>query len=303
LFLFDVCWGEVGDLVAVIENPQALPASYTRFGTQAAVTDNYIIASAPGAGKVYLFDPAGLELAEGDQVVVETVRGQELGFVVQGPREVPGEERGESLKPVLRQAAPQDLERAQSLRSQEKEVLMQAREAARRLGVPMKILTAEYTLDGKLTIYFTAEERVDFRELVRELAGRFHTRIELRQIGPRDETKILGGIGACGLPLCCARWLTEFAPVTIRMAKEQGLALNPPKISGVCGRLLCCLAYEIGNYREVRRKLPAKGKKISTAMGPAKVIETNPLKETVKVELEGGTVVEIPLAQLEPGVP
>ena len=167
----------------------------------------------------------------------------------------------------------------------------------------MRILTAEYTLDGKLTFYFSAEERVDFRELVKELAGRFHTRIELRQIGPRDETKILGGIGACGLPLCCARWLTEFAPVTIRMAKEQGLALNPPKISGVCGRLLCCLAYEIGNYREVRRKLPAKGKKISTAMGPAKVLETNPLKETVKVELEGGTVVEIPLAQLEPGVP
>ena len=255
------------------------------------------------AGKVYLFDTAGLELVEGDQVVVETVRGQELGFVVQGPREVPGEERGESLKPVLRLATPPDLERAQSLRSQEKEVLIQARQAARRLGVPMKILTAEYTLDGKLTIYFTAEERVDFRELVRELAGRFHTRIELRQIGPRDETKILGGIGACGLPLCCARWLTEFAPVTIRMAKEQGLALNPPKISGVCGRLLCCLAYEIENYREVRRKLPAKGKKISTPMGPAKVVETNTLKETVKVELEGGAVVEIPLAQLEPGVP
>ena len=255
------------------------------------------------AGKVYHFDPAALELTEGDQVVVETVRGQEIGFVVRGPREVPAEGLGESLKPVLRKATPQDLEWAQSLRSQEKGALIQAREAARRLGVPMKILTAEYTLDGKLTFYFTAEERVDFRELVKELAGRFHTRIDLRQIGPRDETKLLGGIGACGLPLCCGRWLTEFAPVTIRMAKEQGLALNPPKISGVCGRLLCCLAYEMEHYRELKQKLPAKGKKISTPMGPAKVIETSSLKETVKVELEGGTVVEIPLAQLEPGVP
>jgi len=255
------------------------------------------------AGRVYLFDAAGLELAGGNQVVVETVRGQELGFVVRGSREVPAEETRERLKPVLRLATPADLERGQSLRSQEKEALIQAREAARRLGVPMKVLTAEYTLDGKLTFYFTAEERVDFRELVKELAGRFHTRIDLRQIGPRDETKLLGGIGACGLPLCCARWLTDFAPVTIRMAKEQGLALNPPKISGVCGRLLCCLGYEMENYRALKRKLPAKGKKISTPMGLAKVIEANPLKEKVKVELENGTVVEISLAQLEPGPP
>lgn len=235
-------------------------------------------------------------------MVVETVRGQEIGFVAQGLREIPGEEVGEPLKPVLRKATPPDLERAQSLRSQEKEALIQAREAAWRLGLPMKILTAEYTMDGRLTFYFAAEERVDFRGLVKELAGRFHTRIELRQIGPRDETKLLGGIGACGMPLCCARWLTEFAPVTIRMAKEQGLALNPPKISGACGRLLCCLAYEIEHYRELKQKLPAKGKKISTPMGPAKVVETSPLKEMVKVELEGGAVVEIPLAQLEPGV-
>jgi len=255
------------------------------------------------AGKVYLFDTAGLELAQGSQVVVDTVRGQEIGFVVRAPREVPAEEGGEPLKPVLRQATPADLERAKGFRSQEKEALIQAREAARRLRVPMKILTAEYTLDGRLTFYFTAEERVDFRDLVKELAGRFHTRIDLRQIGPRDEAKMIGGIGACGQPLCCARWLTDFAPVTIRMAKEQGLALNPPKISGVCGRLLCCLAYEVEQYRELKKKLPAKGKQISTPMGPAKVIESSPLKETVKVELEGGAVVEIALAQLGPLIP
>ena len=254
------------------------------------------------AERMSLFATGGLELKEGDQVVVETARGLELGRVVQGPHQV-DPEKPDELPPVLRKTSLQDLQQAQTYRSREREALMQARATAARLQVTMKLQAARYSLDGRLTLFFTADGRVDFRELVRALASQFHTRIELRQVGPRDETKVLGGLGCCGLPLCCAQWLIEFAPVSIRMAKEQELSLNQVKVSGQCGRLLCCLAYEAGQYRELRRLLPAKGTRVSTPLGEAKVTGGNPIKETVLVQLESGATVEVPRDQVSPVKP
>jgi cell fate regulator YaaT (PSP1 superfamily) len=169
-----------------------------------------------------------------------------------------------------------------------------------RLGLPMKLLTAEYSLDGNhITFFFSAAERVDFRELVRELAGRFRVRVELRQVGARDETKIMGGYGRCGRQLCCVSWLSEFQPISIKMAKEQGLPLNPMKISGVCGRLLCCLSYEHQLYHDMRGKMPREGQPVTTPMGPARVVGSNPLKETVVVELETQVTLELPLEDIQ----
>jgi len=168
-----------------------------------------------------------------------------------------------------------------------------------RLSLPMKLLSAEYNLDGnRLTIFFGAEERVDFRELVRELASRLKTRVELRQVGPRDEAKLVGGFGRCGRQLCCARFLTEFAPVSIRMAKEQSLPLNPMKISGICGRLLCCLVYENELYHEMKVKFPREGQRVSTPLGIASVVGVNLLKETVLVQLESQAAVELPVSKV-----
>jgi cell fate regulator YaaT (PSP1 superfamily) len=168
-----------------------------------------------------------------------------------------------------------------------------------KLGLPMKLLGAEYNLDGsRLTFFFSATERVDFRQLVRELNRRFNVRVELRQLGPRDEAKLVGGFGRCGRPLCCMSFLTEFSPVSIKMAKEQNLPLNPLKISGVCGRLLCCLAYETEQYQAMKEKLPKPGQTVSTPMGVANVVGINPLKETVLVELESQATVELPLSDL-----
>jgi cell fate regulator YaaT (PSP1 superfamily) len=165
----------------------------------------------------------------------------------------------------------------------------------------MKLLLAEYNLDGsRLTFYFSAEERVDFRELVKELTGRFKTRVELRQVGPRDEAKLIGGFGRCGRQLCCASFLSEFAPISIKMAKEQDLPLNPLKISGVCGRLLCCLSYESKQYHSLKAKLPKVGQRVSTSKGKASVVGINTLKETVVVELEGETTVELPSSEVSP---
>ncbi len=252
------------------------------------------------AGKVYYFDPADIELNRGDCVLVETARGQELGEVIIPPR--PAEEQADKpLKPVLRKATPEDIKHAEELQAKEKDAVAECSRLIEQFKLPMKLLSAEYSFDGShVTFYFSAEERVDFRELVRELAGRLKARIELRQIGPRDEAKLLGSHGHCGRTLCCMSFLSEFAPVSIKMAKEQGLPLNPMKISGVCGRLMCCLTYEADQYRQMKEKLPREGQNVMTSMGKARVTGSNAIKETVLVELDTGVTVELPLKDIKP---
>jgi len=251
------------------------------------------------AGRVYYFDPADIELKVSDYVVVKTTRGLELGQVVIAPEQVLASEVETPLKPVVRKAEPEDIERAQEFKENEREALSECGKLIAKLNLPMKLLSAEYNFDGsRLTFFFSAAERVDFRELLRELAKRFKTQVQLRQVGPRDETKLMGGFGRCGRPLCCMSFLSEFAPVSIKMAKGQDLPLNPMKISGVCGRLLCCLTYENEQYQAMKKKLPKKGQRVSTASGVATVVRGNPLKETVLVELESKATVELPLSEI-----
>ena len=250
-------------------------------------------------GKVYYFDPSDIELKVGDRVVVETTRGPELGQVVIAPSQVLASEVTKPLKPVVRKADIEDVEQADKIKQKEDEALAECTELVAKLKLPMKVISAEYNLDGsRLTIFFSAEGRVDFRELVRELSHRLKVRVEMRQVGPRDEAKLLGGFGRCGRPLCCASFLSEFSPVSIRMAKEQELPLNPMKISGICGRLLCCLGYEFEQYRIMREKMPKEGQRIKTAMGVANVVGGNPLEGTVLVEMEGGARVELSLDEI-----
>lgn len=254
------------------------------------------------AGKVYYFDPAGIDLEVNDPVVVTTTRGLELGYVIIAPRQVLANEVTTPLKPVVRKAEPDDIRQAQELEVKEKEALIECGKAITKLNLPMKLLSAEYNLDGnRLTFYFSAEERIDFRELVRELTNRLKVRVELRQVGPRDQAKLVGGYGRCGRPLCCMSFLREFVPVSIKMAKEQNLPLNPMKISGVCGRLLCCLVYESEQYRTMKAELPKKGQQVSTAMGVATVVGNNPLKKTVLVQLDSQATVELPLSEINIG--
>ena len=237
------------------------------------------------AGKVYFFSPGKLEIHHGDNVIVETARGVEFGNVVTGPREVEEERISQPLKSVIRIANKDDYRREEKNREKEKEAFSICQEKIRKHGLEMKLIDAEYTFDNnKVLFYFTADGRIDFRELVKDLASVFRTRIELRQIGVRDETKIRGGIGICGRELCCHTYLTEFAPVSIKMAKEQNLSLNPSKISGVCGRLMCCLTNEEQNYEELNSRLPAVGDTVTT---PEKlkgdVQSVNVLRQLVKV--------------------
>lgn len=251
------------------------------------------------AGKLYYFDPAGIDLEVNDYVVVETTRGLELGHVVISPKQVLASEVAQPLKSVVRKAEPEDIERTQELAAKERDALAECSKLIAQFHLSMKLLSAEYNLDGsRLTFYFSAAERIDFRELVRELSSRLKARVELRQTGPRDEAKLIGGCGRCGRQLCCASFLGEFSPVSIRMAKEQNLPLNPMKISGVCSRLMCCLVYESEQYRLMKGKLPKKGQRVSTALGAAKVVGSNPLRETVLVELENQTNVELPLSEI-----
>jgi len=251
------------------------------------------------AGKVYYFDPADIELEANDHVIIETSRGLELGRVVIAPRQVLANETIESLRPVVRKAEPEDVERAHELEGKAEEALIECGKMIGELQLPMKLLSAEYNLDGsRLTFLFSAEERVDFRELVRQLTKCFKVRVELRQVGSRDEAKLMGGFGRCGRPLCCMSFISEFDPVSIRMAKEQQLPLNPMKISGICGRLMCCLGYESEQYHAMKEKLPKAGQRVSTAMGEARVVGSNPLKETVLVELESEATVELPLSEI-----
>jgi cell fate regulator YaaT (PSP1 superfamily) len=246
------------------------------------------------SGKTYFFDPNGhTTLDQGDHVIVETVRGPELAKVAYTPREAMPDEIVGELKPVLRRAEPADFERMRLLNARHDEVLARCGEKIREHGLPMRLVKAEYSFDGsRLTFYFTAEKRVDFRMLVRDLARAFRTRIELRQIGPRDEAKLLGGIGPCGRLLCCATFLPDYARVSIKMAKDQDLPLNPTKISGVCGRLLCCLSYEHDQYVQVKAALPRRGAWVQTPDGPGEVVSVNVLKETVIVSLAGSGVHE-----------
>ena len=252
------------------------------------------------AGKIYYFDPADIEMEVGDYVVVKTARGQELGRVVIAPQQVLSGDVNKELKPVVRKADPEDIEQAEELAAKEAKAMAECARLIDKFKLPMKLLSAEYNLDGsRLTFFFSATERVDFRDLVRELNSRFKLRVELRQLGPRDEAKVVGGFGRCGRPLCCMDFLSEFSPVSIRMAKDQDLPLNPMKISGVCGRLLCCLAYESGQYQSIKKQMPKVGQQVSTSMGPAKVVGNNPLKETVVVETESQGSVELPLSEIK----
>ena len=247
------------------------------------------------AGKIYYFDPQKLPINKGDHVIVETARGVEYGTVVGGIKEVTDDEVMQPLKPVLRVATPNDDKQEESNREKEKEALRVCLEKIQKHNLEMKLIDAEYTFDNnKVLFYFTADGRVDFRELVKDLASVFKTRIELRQIGVRDETKIVGGIGICGRPLCCHTFLDEFAPVSIKMAKEQNLSLNPTKISGVCGRLMCCLKNEQETYEYLNRKLPNVGDHVTTEDGlKGEVHSVNVLRQQVKVLVEEGDEKEI----------
>jgi len=252
------------------------------------------------AAQIYYFDPSGIKLEVGDSVVAETARGLAMGKVVIPPKEVTPSELGEPLKAVLRQAQPDDLEQGEEMKEKESEALAKCEELVAKFQLLMKPLAAEYNLDGShLTIYFKAEKRVDFRTLLRELSSSLKTRVELRQVGARDAAKLVGGMGRCGCSLCCASRLSKFEPISMRMAREQDLPLNPANISGVCGRLLCCLAYENEQYRVMKQKLPAPGKHVTTKVGEAKVIGCNPLKETVTVQLESEATLELPLSEIE----
>ena len=237
------------------------------------------------AGKVYFFSPGKLHVKQGDKVIVETARGVEFGSVVTGPKDVKDEEITQPLKSVIRVATEEDKRNEEKNREKEKEAFDVCLEKIRKHELDMKLINAEYTFDGnKVLFYFTADGRIDFRELVKDLAAVFRTRIELRQIGVRDETKIRGGIGICGRPLCCHTYLSDFAPVSIKMAKEQNLSLNPTKISGVCGRLMCCLTNEEETYEELNSHLPAIGDTVTTIEGlKGEVQSVSVLRQLVKV--------------------
>ncbi len=240
------------------------------------------------AGKVYYFDPKSYEIKAGDHVIVETSRGTEYGTVIGSPHEVEDDKVVQPLKEVVRVSTAEDDARAEKNREKEKDAMRICREKIEKHGLEMKLIDAEYTFDNnKLLFYFTADGRIDFRELVKDLASVFKMRIELRQVGVRDETKIIGGIGICGRVLCCNSYLTDFCPVSIRMAKEQNLSLNPTKISGACGRLMCCLKNEEDTYEYLNSHLPAVGDTVTTRDGRrGRVQSVNVLKQKVKVLFE-----------------
>ncbi len=247
------------------------------------------------AGKIYYFDPKDLKLPVGSHVIVETARGVEYGTVMAAPKGVTDDEVVQPLKPVIRAATPEDDKAEAKNREKERQAYKICLEKIQKHGLDMKLVEAEYTFDNnKLLFYFTADGRIDFRELVKDLASVFRTRIELRQIGVRDETKILGGIGICGRELCCHTFLSEFAPVSIKMAKEQNLSLNPAKISGVCGRLMCCLKNEEETYEYLNNRLPGIGDRVTTIDHlKGEVQSVNVLRQLVKVIVEIGDEKEI----------
>jgi cell fate regulator YaaT (PSP1 superfamily) len=252
------------------------------------------------AGKQYDFNAQNLELNRGTEVIVETDRGRALGKVVVPPREIPRTDAPEGIKNIIRIASDEDRALARTNAARESEAFRFCQTRIQERKMDMKLVRAEYLFDGsKIIFYFTADGRVDFRELVKDLAHHFHTRIEMRQIGVRDEAKLTGGIGICGRELCCCTFLTEFTPVSVKMAKEQGLALNPNKISGQCGRLLCCLSYEFETYCSMKKCLPKCGRKVQVEGGEGEIVDQNVLAQTVTVRLGDGKKMEVPADQLE----
>lgn len=238
------------------------------------------------AGKIYYFAPGELQIEKDDNVIVETARGIEYGTAVIGMKEVEGDDVVSPLKKVMRIATEEDRKIYEENRANQAEAYRICVEKTAEHNLDMKLIDVEYTFDNKKVIfYFTAEGRVDFRELVKDLAAIFKMRIELRQIGVRDEAKVIGGLGPCGKPLCCATFLGEFHPVSIKMAKDQNLSLNPTKISGICGRLMCCLKYEHDNYEEILRRMPSVGTRVKTSKGTGIVVGTSTLSELVKVRI------------------
>ena len=255
------------------------------------------------AGKIYYFDPVDTGVEVGDHVIVETVRGLEYGTVVIGAREVEENKLVSQLKPVMRKATEQDALKVQENKVREKEAFNICLRKIAKHGLPMRLIDVEFTFDvNKIIFYFTADGRIDFRELVKDLASVFRTRIELRQIGVRDEAKMLGGIGSCGRPLCCATFLGDFEPVSIRMAKDQNLSLNPAKISGVCGRLMCCLKYENDGYcsgccgkrpAPERVEAPKVGVMVVTPLGEGRVMGVNRAMRTASVQLTPDNTIQV----------
>ena len=247
------------------------------------------------AGKIYYFDPCGLDLETGMHAIVETARGMEIGTVLIPPKDVEDDKIIQPLKPVIRIATDEDEKIAEKNKEKEKEAFEICKEKIQKHGLEMKLINAEYTFDNnKLLFYFTAEGRIDFRELVKDLAAIFRTRIELRQIGVRDETKMMGGIGICGRPLCCKTYLADFVPVSIKMAKEQNLSLNPTKISGVCGRLMCCLKNEQETYEYLNSRLPNAGDVVLAKDGAkGEVQSVSVLRQLVKVVIDNGNEKEL----------
>lgn len=242
-------------------------------------------------GKVYYFDPTNIKFKEGDKVIVETVRGVEIGEIALDNRSIPEEEIVAPLRPVIRAATEDDLKKLDEIKKKEKSAFEICEKKIKEHNLEMKLVDVEYTFDcGKILFYFTADGRVDFRELVKSLAGVFRTRIELRQIGVRDEAKILGGIGICGRQLCCKTFLSDFHPVSIKMAKEQNLSLNPTKISGCCGRLMCCLKYENDAYEEMLKYVPKVDAIVRTPDGKGVVTDNNILSGTIKVKLDSNEI-------------
>ncbi|HHX77439.1 MAG TPA: stage 0 sporulation family protein [Firmicutes bacterium] len=238
------------------------------------------------AGKVYYFNPGKLDLGQGDPVIVETSRGQEYGEVVMGAKEADESELVLPLKNVLRVANEEDCQQVLENRLKEEEAFQVCADKIAKHGLDMKLVDVEYTFDkSKIIFYFTADGRVDFRELVKDLAAVFRTRVELRQIGVRDEAKMIGGLGTCGRMLCCSTFLGDFEPVSIRMAKDQNLSLNPTKISGICGRLMCCLRYESDSYEDAKEIFPKAGDNVITPAGTGKVQSINVIKRSVRVEI------------------
>lgn len=243
-------------------------------------------------GKVYYFDPLELDIKNGDGVIVDTARGIVFGDVCEPPHSIPDDQLTTQLKPVIRIATPEDHEQRRIYKEKEKDAYAICLRKIEEHGLVMKLVEVEYAFNGsKIMFYFTADGRVDFRELVKDLAGIFKTRIELRQIGVRDEAKMLGGLGVCGRPICCSSFLSDFIPVSIKMAKEQNLSLNQTKISGICGRLMCCLKFEQAGYEAMHKIMPRSGKEVITPDGLGTVLENNVISETtaVKVQLDDGT--------------
>ena len=241
------------------------------------------------AGKIYYFDPADMNIQKDTYVVVETARGIEFGECVIGIKEINENDIVSPLKSVLRIATNEDIEKHFKNKDKEKDAFDICLKKIQEHGLTMKLIDVEYTFDNnKVIFYFTADGRVDFRDLVKDLATIFKTRIELRQIGVRDEAKMLGGLGPCGRPMCCSSFLGDFASVSIKMAKEQNLSLNPTKISGICGRLMCCLNYEQSTYEDIRKRMPKVGSIVKTSEGTGEVFSNNIVKESIKVKLKKG---------------